>query len=130
MPIINRINSKTGDKTKIFVSDALWARIKKKSQKGQFRFELIPNIISKNEISDKTSSIYAGIPKKSQIKTNDDLAESIKIPEYTEENYRTDLKSARLALKKNDKEKALALYKKAFEFKNSIYVKGQINKLS
>jgi len=126
MPIVYRINSKTGDKTRIFISDALWNRMKKKPVKGQFRFELIPQ---------PKSPIYSGIPKSStqaEVFVNDDLTDvkPVEISKYTEENYREDLKNAGLCLKLKDKENALIIYQRAYEFKKSPYVYKKIKELS
>lgn len=134
MPIVYRVNTKSRKKVKVFISDALWDRMKKRPNvfKSQFEFEAIPNIISKDEISDKKSTIYSSEDKQA----HDDLGDAKeKIPkhdkpEYTEDDYRKDLAVAKLSLKEEQKEDAKFFFERAYNFKKSAYVKGQINKLS
>jgi len=124
MPIVYRINPKSGEKTKVFIQDALWTRMKKRPNvfKSQFNFEPIP----------KTSPIYSSISKEKQ--AHDDLGDvrpkQAKPPEYTENDYRKDLDIAKLSLKEGQKEDAKFFFERAYNFKKSAYVKGQINKLS
>ena len=139
MPTVYRIDVRSRKKVKIFIPDALWNRMKKRSNvfKGQFEYETIPRPASPiydNEISTRTSPIFSGISKEA----HDDLGgakskEGPKIDkpsEYIEEKYREDLKSARLLSDTGNKKDALFLYQRAFKFKESPYVKGQIKKLS
>jgi len=127
MPQVYRINQ--GKKVSIFVTDDIWAKIQKKPKLFGVGWELIPipkSSIHKNEITDRASPIYSGLPKGK--KAHDDLGDAI--PEYTENDYRKDLKDALSSLKIDDKGNALFLYKRAYKFKESIYVKTKIKILS
>lgn len=124
MPQVYRINQ--GQRVSVFLSDVIWAKIQKKPNVfGKYKWELIPQSpIYKDDLTKKSSSIY-----KPPL-VGDDLAELPKYKLYTEKHYRADLGKAKLALNNDDKEKAFALYQKAFTFRESPYVKKQIKLLS
>jgi len=118
MPQVYRIDQ--GEKTLISISDDIWKKIQKKPNVfGKYKWELAP----KPKLPKPKFPVY-----KPPV-VDDDLAEKPTKPIYTENDYREDLKNARLALKSDLKDKALLLYQQAFIFKESPYVKGQIKKL-
>lgn len=120
MPQVYRINQ--GKKVSIFVTDDIWEKIQKKPNLFGGKWELVPIPKSKPKIILKSKVISKGK------EAHDDLGDAI--PEYTEKDYRKDLKDALSSLKTDDKENALSLYKRAYKFKKSVYVKTKIKQLS
>jgi len=114
MPQVYRISE--GEKVSIFISDPIWARMQKRPNVfSKYKWELVPQ-------SPKN------IKKESPI-TKPPI-DNISVPsKYGEKEYRRDLGKAKILVTKGDKENAKLLYEKAYLFKKSGYVKGQINKL-
>lgn len=108
MPQVYRIDQEK--KVSIFISDLIWKKIQKKPNVFGGKWELAPQ---------PTPRIH---------KKN--IAKKAPIISYDEKDYREDLKNARLSLKAGDKEKAFGFYKRAYKFKESLYVRTKIKELS
>ena len=143
MPQVYRIDQ--GKKVSVFIPDHIWEKIQRKPKVfGRYKWELAPKPILKYKsplliVSDDKKPHKKSTFKKptKKIIIDDDLAGKSDYPtqddkarKYTEIEYREDLKSAKSALKFGNKKGALILYKRAFKFKKSLYVKTKIKELS